>query len=135
MKKIPFILFTVLLLTCFTQCKKQHPEKKYTITGKLLESAGNPVPVPDLPMFLYRKERSGFTGWSPGIAINFKTNQDGSFSVTYPDEKGTGLYALGSSDEPLSITGSDPVLYPGVFAEFYPLPANKDTSLSIVYFR
>lgn len=136
MKKIFFLLFTAVIMVIFNQCKKEERIPMYTITGKLLESAGNPVPITGFPLTLYRKESSGFLlGWMPGIEKDFKTNSDGSFTVTYSVEKGTGIYNLTPSDGPLKITGSDPVLYPGIVIQLYPLPANKDTSLNIVYAR
>ena len=130
------MLFAGAIMISFNQCKKQEVAKRYTITGTLLESAGNPMPVSAYPLTLYRKERSTFLlGWAPGISIDFKTNLNGVFSIPYTPEKGTGIFAINSNQPPLEITGSDPVMYPGIFVKFFPIPANKDTSLNIVYVR
>ena len=52
------LLFSVLLiLISFSRCKKEEKIPNYTITGKLLESAGNPVPISGFPLTLYRKEK------------------------------------------------------------------------------
>jgi hypothetical protein len=136
MKKIFFLLFALVIMVSFNQCKKEERTPMYTITGKLLESVGNPIPVSGFLLTLYRKENSVFLmGWAPGIVRDFKTNSDGSFSVTYSVEKGTGIYKLSPYDGPLKIAGSDPVSYPGIVIQLYPIPANKDTSLNIVYAR
>ena len=130
------MLIAGVIIFTLSQCKKENSVKSYTISGKLLESAVNPVPAIQFPLTLYRKEKSTFLlGWAPGISIDFKTKTDGSFSLTYTPEKGTGIFAINSNQPPLKITGSDPVVYPGSFVEVTQIPANKDTNLNVIYVR
>jgi hypothetical protein len=134
MKYLNLTAFVLLIfLFAGVSCKKQTRVAEYTITGRVLESIANPIPVKSYTMHLYRKERSGFTGWIPGISKDFKTDNSGNFSVTYTVEKGTGLGGIANSEEALTITGFDAILYPNVSLQLFPVPANKDTSFNTVY--
>ena len=136
MKNLNFIAVFVLMTITFINCRKPIAENKsntYTITGKILESTGNPVPISNLSLNAYQKTVLGFLGSQKGFSLNTKTESDGTFKISYIAEKGIGTFSLSYNNEPINIS-SDSVI-PNTNTYFYLnyIPALKDTNIGNQY--
>ena len=128
---LPSISFILILI--FLGCRKDVSNVKYNISGRLLESSSNPIPVSNYKLQVYQKSDYGFFGGVTGIEMEFQTDANGYFTLKYSPKKSTGLSTGSANSYPLSFTGIDTLKYKGLFPDWYPIPANKDTALSDIY--
>ncbi|HEY8689011.1 MAG TPA: hypothetical protein VIM07_07240 [Chitinophagaceae bacterium] len=107
--------------------------KNYIVSGRLLESSSNPIPVKNYKLYATQKDDYALLGSVAGLRIYFQTDINGFFSLKYIPLKGTGLFAGTPNGYPLAIEGVDTMQYKNVYFYLYPIPANKDTSLNNLY--
>lgn len=128
-KALPYSF--LLMIVIFFGCRKDLI--KYNISGRLLESSSNPVPISNYNMQLHQRSDYGLLGGVEGVEKEFKTDANGYFSLSYSSEKPTGFYTGTVNNYALSLTGIDTVKYKGLYPDWYPIPANKDTALNTLY--
>ncbi len=119
-----------LIVVC--GCKKDL-SSKYTISGRLLESSSNPIPIKNYKLQVSQRDDYGLFGGVSGLTKEFETDANGFFSLSYTPNKSTGLSSGGINTYPLSITGIDTINYKELYSSWYPITANKDTSLNIIF--
>lgn len=132
---MPRILITISLTLLFVigSCKKDSSSRKYTISGRLLESSSNPVPVRNYKFMVSQSNDYGLYGGVSGIRKEFQTDANGFFSLSYTSEDPFGLFVSNRPNaSPLSISGIDSNVYK-INLYWYPITANKDTSLNTLY--
>lgn len=126
MDKIRVILF-FSLLAILSGCKKDKQSlPAYTISGQLLESSSNPVPVTGYRLASSQKSINSIGGldYYSHSAI---TNTEGRFNIAYTPEANT-LFNSGS------INWNDIEIYGSSFeATWRSVRANIDTNLNTIY--
>lgn len=126
------LIFFTLLITIISGCKKD-VTINYSISGTLLESNSNPIPVKNYKLSAYQRDSYGFFGGVAGTIKEFQTDINGFFSLDYVPLKGTGLFSGSINQNPLSIEGIDTNNYKDLYFQLYPITANKDTNLNKVF--
>jgi hypothetical protein len=129
------LMFSAMLIVaaCLLSCKKDVNDLKFTITGRLVESSSNPIPISNYKLQINQRDDYGLLGGVAGTTTEFETDGNGNFSITYTPKKGTGFSSGNPNGYPLSITGIDNNKYKGLYPDWYPIPANKDTTLNTIY--
>ncbi len=127
------ISLSSVVLIFFCGCKKNLSTNKYTISGTLLESSSNPIPIKNYKLQISQRDDYGLFGGVSGLTKDFTTDANGSFLVSYTPNKSTGLSSGNINTYPLSITGIDTNNYKGLFPYWYPITANMDTSLNTIF--
>ncbi len=122
------LLFIIIICGC-----KKNKEITYVVSGQLLVSVSNPLPVKNYKLFAYQKQDYALLGSVAGLSIYFETDNNGIFSLKYIPPKGTGLFSGTPNANPLSIEGVDTGQYKNIYFHVYPIPANKDTNLNKLY--
>ncbi len=100
------ITFSSILLILICSCKKDLLPK-YTISGRLLESSSNPIPIKNYKLQVSQRDDFGLFGGVSGITKEFQTDGNGNFLITYIPSKSSGLIQGSINGFPLSITGID----------------------------
>lgn len=126
------LLLLASLIVIITSCKKNR-QITYTVSGQLIESVSNPIPVKNYKLFAYQKQDYALLGSVAGFSIYFETDINGFFSLQYIPLEGTGLFSGTPNGNPLSIEGVDTIQYKNKYFHIYPVPANKDTNLNKLY--
>jgi hypothetical protein len=121
MKHPIFLLFFVLLFGC----KKDRDNGKYTLSGRLLESSSNPVPIKNYKLHVSQKDVIGLFGSAFGVDKDFETDANGFFSLSFSPD--------GSNPYTMYITGVDTNSYKDLYPFWTPLSPDKDTSLTTIY--
>lgn len=129
--KFPQIILLFILLVIFNSCKKER-EINYTVSGQLLESSSNPIPLKSFKLYATQKDDYGLLGGVAGLRIYFETDVNGFFSLNYIPLKGTGLSSSNPNGYPLSIQSID-TTYRNIDLYLYPISANKDTNLNTIF--
>ena len=85
------IIFVFLFIMTMIGCKKSVTNKVTTISGKLLESSSNPIPVSGYKLTLNQNQVLSPFGSYSGIEQTVKTDNDGKFSFSYSLKTGSGV--------------------------------------------
>ncbi len=104
----------------------------HTITGRLLESNTNPVPVKNYSLHISQKDAYGLSRIE-GLDKIFSTGNQGWFSVSSPQLKSSGVLRPVYNTYPLSISGIDKNLFKELHPFWNPITPNQDTSLGTIY--
>ncbi|MDP4262286.1 MAG: hypothetical protein Q8941_07115 [Bacteroidota bacterium] len=126
-------LLIILAFISLIGCRKNLTTPEYTISGRLLESSSNLIPVRNYQLQISQPDDYGLLGGVGGLTKDFRTDGNGFFSLVYTPEKSTGLVSGGANSYSFSITGIDTALYRNLFPYWYPVTANKDTNLDNIY--
>ena len=127
-------LFFLSIVFFFVECRKNiGSDKQYTISGKILESSSNPIPVSNYRLKIYQSKALSFLGSLGGIDQVILTDNDGIFNFSYTPKTGSGIYSHSTNPNPISVSGYDTVKYKSLYPEFNPISANVDNNLSIVF--
>jgi hypothetical protein len=113
-------------------CKKEN--RDYTVSGRLLQSSSNPVPVANLVLELYQAGGgSNPLGGTSSSSAKTKTDAQGNFSILYKPGRVffAGIISKNSGQLSLNAQGSTAPGGEGFF--WYNLPALKDTALGTVF--
>lgn len=128
------IAISSILLFVICSCKKDLPYRNYTISGRLLESSSNPVPIKNYKFEISQPDDYGLYGGVSGIKKEFQTDANGAFLISYTPEKSYGLFSSGGVNTfPLSIAGIDTNMYKELYPAWYPITSNKDTALNTIF--
>jgi hypothetical protein len=127
---LSFRVFAIIII--FIGCKKTS-EIKYTVSGQLLESSSNPIPVKNIKLYATQKDDYALLGGVAGLRIYFEADVNGAFSLSYVPLKGTGLSSGTPNGYPLSIQSIDTGTYKYSDLYLYPITANKDTNLNTIF--
>lgn len=125
----------VLIIFCFLlwSCKKNIDNRLYTISGKLLESSSNPVPVTNYKLTLVQNRKLGFLGSFEGIEQTVSTNNEGRFSFSYSLKSGTGVATGSTNPNPLYLTSYDTSQHKNLYPEFNPITVKVDTNFNAFF--
>ncbi len=132
MKRPIFLLFLVLFFLFFG-CRKDRNKGKYTVSGRLLESSSNPVPIKNYQLHISQNNAVGFFGGVLGVDKDFETDANGYFSVSYGPKENSGVIRDGSNPYPIYISGVDTDSYKDLYPLWSPLTPDKDTNLNTIY--
>jgi hypothetical protein len=132
-KHLSLVLISIFLCAIFLSCRKDRYNNTYTITGTIFESSSNPIPINNYQLQIYQRDDYGFFGGVTGVKLEFETDVNGHFSLSYIPGKSTGLAGGSINTYPLSMTGIDTIKYKGLYPSWYPITGNKDTSLNNIY--
>jgi hypothetical protein len=126
--------FFVFLFLIFTiSCKKNINNEKTIISGRLLESSSNPIPIANYNLTLNQNQVLTPFGSLKGIEQTVTTDNDGNFLFSYSLEKGSGIGAASTNSKSLYISSNDKSKYNSLFPEFNPISVGVDTSLNTIY--
>ena len=75
----------------FISCKKNVTDKVTIISGRLLESSSNPIPVNSYKLTLNQNQVLSPFGGFRGIEETATTDNDGKFSFSYSLKTGSGV--------------------------------------------
>ena len=114
-------------------CKKNVSQKITTISGRLLESSSNPIPVSSYKLTLNQNQVLSPFGSYSGIEQTVTTDNDGKFSFSYSLKKGSGLGSGSTNPNSLYISSYDTLKYRNLFPEFNPISVSVDTNLNTFY--
>ena len=126
-------LFVILSITTIISCKKNITSKMTTISGKLLESSSNPIPVNNYKLTLNQNQVLSPFGSFSGIEQTVTTDNDGNFSFSYSLKTGSGVGSGSTNPNPLYISSYDTVKYRNLYPEFNPISVSIDTNLNTFY--
>ncbi len=117
----------ILVITFFSSCKK---EKFITISGRLVLSSSNRVPVSNAQLEFYQRGSGGIGIPSSSGSSNLtaRTNADGHFTAKFPLGQGQFIGIPFSSMMPINMSVSSN----NIDASWQNLPAS-DTSLGEIY--
>jgi hypothetical protein len=107
----------VVLLTVATvivsSCRKEN-EKVYRISGRLVASTSNPVPVSNYTIDFYQRGTPGipFPAYSTSASASVTTDQNGFFSLDFRAGKSSFLFLNGYNSSPISLEGRANASYP-----------------------
>lgn len=129
MARISFF-FLIVSMFSLVSCTREKVQK-FKLTGRLLNSTSNPLPVANYPMKIVQADLGTLLGNADGIEKTFVTNSLGEFSVIYTEAgKSDGLFQSGGSTNPITlIAGNDANNY----SSWSNISPFKDTSLNNVY--
>lgn len=133
MKKHFLSSISLILMLFLFSCRKDVSNVTYSISGRLLESSSNSITISNYRFQVNQKSSYGFFGGVTGIEMEFQTDANGNFNLKYSPQKSTGLSTGSANPYPLSLTGIDTVKYKGLYPNWYPIPANKDTVLNDIF--
>lgn len=114
-------------------CKKNAIDKVTTISGRLLESSSNPIPVSNYKLTLKQNRVLSPFGSYSGIEETVTTDNDGKFNFTYSLKTGSGLASRGTNPNMLYISSYDTLKYRNLHPEFNPISVSVDTNLNTFY--
>ena len=100
-------LFVFLFITTMISCKKNFTDKVTTISGRLLESSSNPIPVSSYKLTLNQNQVLSPFGSYSGIEQTVKTDNDGKFSFSYSLKTGSGVGSGSTNPNTLYISSFD----------------------------
>lgn len=123
-----FISIVILL-----GCKKNVDDTVYTISGKLLESSSNPVPVAGYKLTLQQNGVLSFLGSYEGVQAEAITDNEGGFKFSYSLTSGTGVGTGSTNPNVLYITSRDTSQFKEIYPEYRPISVRADTSLDKIY--
>jgi len=126
-------LFVFLFITIIISCKKNVTSKVITISGKLLESSSNPIPVNSYKLTLNQNQVLSPFGSYSGIEQTITTDNDGNFSFSYSLKTGSGVGSGSTNPNALYISSYDTVKYRNLYPEFNPISVSVDTNLNSFY--
>ena len=127
------ILFVSLSFTTMISCKKNVTNKVTTISGRLLESSSNPIPVSSYKLTLNQNQVLSPFGSYSGIEQTVKTDNDGKFSFSYSLKTGSGVGSGSTNPNTLYISSFDTLKYRNLYPEFNPISVSVDTTLNTFY--
>jgi len=130
--KLRYIFLGLIAFAVVSSCKKDIGST-YTISGRLLESSSNPIPVKNYLLNLQQADDVGFFGGVLGVDNEYRTDENGNFKMRYSRGENSGFVSGGININPLSISGTDRDQYAGLYSRWYFLPPNKDTALNVMY--
>lgn len=116
-------------------CRKSERHGRYTISGRLLESTSNPLPVTFYNLELYQRDQNAFLGGVSGISQVFQSDVNGFFSITYTPGESYGFGTGGTNKNDLYLSGIDTVKYKNLYPSWSPLPPNKDTLINLFMYK
>lgn len=123
----------LLLAILFSSCKKDLLTKKHTVKGRLLECSSNPIPVKNYELSAFQLSTDALFGGVAGLRKTFKTDLNGNFELSYITENGIDLFSSNINHNPISFTGTDTLQFKGLYSDWYPIKANKDTNLNQIF--
>jgi hypothetical protein len=129
----PIFLLFILLYFLLVGCRKDRNHGKYNISGRLLESSSNPIPIKNYKLHISQKDDIGYFGGVLGVDKDFETDADGNFSVSYGPAEHSGLVTDGSNTYPILLSGVDTDSYKYLYPFWSPLTPHKDSSLNVIY--
>jgi hypothetical protein len=132
MRKQLFYTLFIIVLFAFG-CKKNSSNRIYTISGKLLESTGNPVAVKGYKLTLFQNRVLSFLGSYYGVEEEVLTDNEGRFTFSYSLKSGTGLATGGTNPNPLYINSYDTSQYAKLYPEYSPISVRIDTNMQTIY--
>jgi hypothetical protein len=91
----------------FLGCKKNVDNRAYTISGKLLESSSNPVPVTGYKLTLLQNDILSFPGNYKGVQADAITDNEGKLKLSYSLTSGTGFATGSTNANVLYVTSND----------------------------
>ena len=126
-------LFVYLCIMTFISCKKSVPDKLTTISGRLLESSSNPIPVNSYKLTLNQNRVLTPFGSYSGIEETVTTDTDGKFSFSYSLKTGSGVGSGNTNPNTLYISSYDTIKFRNLYPEFNPISVGIDTNLNTFY--
>jgi hypothetical protein len=114
-------------------CRKDISDKATTISGRLVESSSNAIPVIGYKLTLVQNRILTPFGSHEGIEQTITTDAEGRFSFSYSLKRGTGVAANSTNPNPLYIIGNDTMLFKSLYPEFNPISVSMDTNLNTIY--
>jgi hypothetical protein len=125
--------FIFLFITTIISCKKNVTDKVNTISGRLLESSSNPIPVNSYKLTLNQNQVLSPFGSYSGIEQTVTTDNDGKFSFSYSLKTGSGVGTGSTNTNVLYISSNDTLKYKNLYPEFNPISVSVDTNLNTFY--
>ena len=113
--------FIFLFITTIISCKKNVTDKVNTISGRLLESSSNPIPVNSYKLTLNQNQVLSPFGSYSGIEQTVTTDNDGKFSFSYSLKTGSGVGTGSTNTNVLYISSNDTLKYKNLYPEFNPI--------------
>lgn len=126
-------LFVFLFITTMIGCKKNVTEKVTTISGRLLESSSNPIPVSSYRLTLNQNQLLSPFGSYSGIEQTVSTDNNGNFSFSYSLKTGSGVGTGSTNPNVLYISSNDTMQYKSLYPEFSPISVSVDTNFNTFY--
>jgi len=126
-------LFVFLFITTMISCKKNVTDKVTTISGRLLESSSNPIPVSSYRLILNQNQLLSPFGSYSGIEQTVSTDNDGKFSISYSLKTGSGVGTGSTNPNALYISSNDTMQYKSLYPEFNPISVSVDTNFNTFY--
>jgi hypothetical protein len=117
----------------FSNCKKNNVTKKYSVKGRLFECSSNPIPVKNYELSAFQLSTDALFGGVAGLRKTCRTDVYGNFELTYTTGNGTDFFSSNINHNPISITGTDSLQFKGLYSDWYPIKANKDTNLNEIF--
>ena len=114
-------------------CKKNVTDKVTTISGRLLESSSNPIPVSSYRLILNQNQLLSPFGSYSGIEQTVSTDNDGKFSISYSLKTGSGVGTGSTNPNALYISSNDTMQYKSLYPEFNPISVSVDTNFNTFY--
>lgn len=114
-------------------CKKSVDKRLYTISGILLESSRNPIPVTGYNLTLRQNRELSPFGSFEGIEQTIATDNNGKFSFSYSLKSGTGVGTGSTNPNPLYLTSYDTLKHKNLYPEFNPITVKTDTNFNTFY--
>lgn len=137
MRKNNFFIAVVLMAITTINCRKQSvnntSNKNYTISGRLLESTSNPIPIANFAFSVNQKTDYGIIGTQTGFSLQSKTDNDGNFTINYKAEKGLVLASLTYNSNPISISTDSILPISNTYFGLNYITALKDTNVGNQY--
>lgn len=126
-----FLIF--LFITTIISCNKKIITKINIISGRLLESSSNPIPVDNYQLTLNQNQVLSPIGSYSGIQQTVMTDNNGNFSFSYSLTTGTGIGSWATNPNALYISSNDTSKYKNLYPDFNPISVGVDTNFNTFF--